>query len=74
MTKTASDGVGLTKQAYGLAQDLMTPNATVYWADMLVSVALMWGGVDPQQPPIMLTHPLSANALLSRAISSGVSS
>ncbi|WP_168074441.1 fatty acid desaturase [Caulobacter sp. SSI4214] len=45
MTKTASDGVGLTKQAYGLAQDLMTPNATVYWADMLVSVALMWGGV-----------------------------
>jgi fatty acid desaturase len=45
VSKVTSDGVGLTKQAHGLAQDLMAPNAAVYWVDMLVSVALMWAGL-----------------------------
>ena len=45
MNKLASQGVSLTKQAYGLADDLMTPNAAIYWVDMIVSVVLMWGGL-----------------------------
>lgn len=43
MTKTASE-ISLTRQAYSLTEDLMTPNAAVYWIDLMVSVALMWGG------------------------------
>lgn len=45
MNKLASEGVSLTKQAYGLVDDLMAPNAAIYWIDTLVSVALMWGGL-----------------------------
>lgn len=45
MNKLASQGVGLTKQAYALTDDLMTPNAAIYWVDMIVSVVLMWGGL-----------------------------
>lgn len=45
MNKMASQGVGLTKQAFGLVDDLMTPNAAIYWIDTIVSVALMWGGL-----------------------------
>ena len=44
MNKLASQGVSLTKQAHGLTEDLMTPNAAVYWIDLVISVALMWGG------------------------------
>lgn len=44
MAKTASDTVSLTRQAYALTEDLMTPNAAVYWVDLLLSAALMWGG------------------------------
>ena len=44
MAKTASDSVSLTRQAYALTDDLMTPNAAVYWIDLLLSAALMWGG------------------------------
>lgn len=44
MNKLASEGVGLTRQAYALTEDLMTPNATLYWVDLLASAALMWGG------------------------------
>lgn len=44
MAKTASDSVSLTRQAYALTDDLMTPNAAVYWVDLLISAALMWGG------------------------------
>ncbi len=44
MNKLASEGVSLTKQAYALADDLMTPNAAVYWIDLVISVALMWAG------------------------------
>ncbi len=44
MAKTASDSVSLTRQAYALTDDLMTPNAAVYWVDLLLSAALMWGG------------------------------
>ena len=44
MAKTASEGVSLTKQAQGLTEDLMAPNAVVYWADLLASVAVMWAG------------------------------
>lgn len=45
MNKMASQGVGLTKQAFGLVDDLMTPNAAIYWVDTIVSVVLMWGGL-----------------------------
>jgi len=45
VNKLASQGVSLTKQAYGLVDDLMTPNPAIYWIDTLVSVALMWGGL-----------------------------
>lgn len=44
MAKTASDSVSLTRQAYALTDDLMTPNAAVYWIDLFISAALMWGG------------------------------
>ncbi len=44
MNKLASEGVSLTKQAYALADDLMTPNPAIYWTDLIVSAALMWGG------------------------------
>lgn len=44
MAKTASDTVSLTRQAYALTEDLMRPNAAVYWIDLLLSAALMWGG------------------------------
>lgn len=44
MAKTASDTVSLTRQAYALTEDLMRPNAAVYWVDLLLSAALMWGG------------------------------
>jgi fatty acid desaturase len=44
VAKTASDSVSLTRQAYALTDDLMKPNAAVYWADLLTSAALMWGG------------------------------
>jgi fatty acid desaturase len=44
VNKLASEGVSLTKQAYGLTEDLMTPNAAVYWIDLVISAALMWGG------------------------------
>lgn len=44
MAKTASDSVSLTRQAYALTDDLMRPNAAVYWIDLLISAALMWGG------------------------------
>jgi fatty acid desaturase len=45
VNKLASEGVSLTKQAYGLVDDLMAPNAAIYWADMIVSVILMWAGL-----------------------------
>lgn len=38
------------------------------------AMARMWSGVEPQQPPIMLTMCSRANTRLSRAMSSGVSS
>jgi len=44
VAKTASDSVSLTRQAYALTDDLMTPNAAVYWIDLLLSAGLMWGG------------------------------
>ena len=44
VAKAASE-ISLTKQAYALADDLMTPNAAIYWVDMIVSVLLMWGGL-----------------------------
>ncbi|PZR35254.1 fatty acid desaturase [Caulobacter segnis] len=44
MAKTASDSVSLTRQAYALTDDLMTPKAAIYWIDLLVSAGLMWGG------------------------------
>ena len=44
VNKLASEGVSLTKQAYALADDLMTPNAAIYWTDLILSAALMWGG------------------------------
>ncbi len=44
MAKTTSE-ISLTKQAQGLAEDLMAPNAAIYWIDMLVSVTLMWAGL-----------------------------
>lgn len=44
MVKTASESVSLTRQAYALTDDLMTPNAVVFWIDLLLSVTLMWGG------------------------------
>jgi hypothetical protein len=34
----------------------------------------MWSGVVPQQPPRMLTKPLSANSRSSEAVSAGSSS
>ena len=34
----------------------------------------MCGGVEPQHPPIMFTHPFFANTTFSRAMSAGVSS
>mmetsp|Transcript_16039 Transcript_16039/g.52249 ORF Transcript_16039/g.52249 Transcript_16039/m.52249 type:complete len:224 (-) Transcript_16039:1038-1709(-) len=37
-------------------------------------MALMCGGVEPQQPPIMFTQPLSAKTTFSPAMSAGVSS
>mmetsp|Transcript_14508 Transcript_14508/g.57870 ORF Transcript_14508/g.57870 Transcript_14508/m.57870 type:complete len:223 (-) Transcript_14508:637-1305(-) len=37
-------------------------------------IAAMCGGVDPQQPPIMLTQPFSAKTRFSLAMSAGVSS
>lgn len=40
----ASEGVSLTRQAQALTDDLMTPNAAVYWIDLVICVALMWGG------------------------------
>ncbi|WP_291880429.1 fatty acid desaturase [Caulobacter sp.] len=43
MTKASE--ISLTKQAYGLTEDLMTPNAAVYWIDLVISVALMWSGL-----------------------------
>jgi len=45
VNKLASQDLSLTKQAYALADDLMTPNAAIYWVDMFVSVILMWGGL-----------------------------
>lgn len=42
MTKASE--ISLTRQAYSLTEDLMTPNAAVYWIDLVISVALMWGG------------------------------
>src|SRR5664279_5419727 len=39
-----------------------------------VAMALMWAGVEPQQPPRRLTHPLAANSASVVAISAGVSS
>lgn len=44
MAKTASDSVSLTRQAYALTDDLMKPNAAIYWIDLLLSAGLMWGG------------------------------
>ena len=38
------------------------------------ATARMWSGVVPQQPPSMLTRPLSANRPSSPAVVSGVSS
>jgi fatty acid desaturase len=43
VAKTASE-ISLTKQAMGLTEDLMTPNAAVYWIDLVASVAVMWIG------------------------------
>lgn len=43
MAKTASD-ISLTRQAMSLTEDLMTPNAAIYWADLTISAAVMWGG------------------------------
>mmetsp|Transcript_17228 Transcript_17228/g.61210 ORF Transcript_17228/g.61210 Transcript_17228/m.61210 type:complete len:223 (-) Transcript_17228:1346-2014(-) len=37
-------------------------------------IAATCGGVEPQQPPIMFTQPLSAKTTFSRAMSAGVSS
>ncbi len=63
MNKLASEGVSLTKQAYALADDLMTPNAAIYWTDMLVSVALMWGGFFVAATTTNLVIGLVAGAL-----------
>lgn len=43
MAKTASD-ISLTRQAMSLTEDLMTPNAAIYWTDLVISAAVMWGG------------------------------
>ncbi|MFY8208242.1 MAG: fatty acid desaturase, partial [Caulobacter sp.] len=43
MAKTASE-ISLIRQAMSLTQDLMTPNAAIYWADLAISAAAMWGG------------------------------
>ena len=37
-------------------------------------MARMWSGVVPQQPPVMLIKPLSANSFKKAAVCSGVSS
>ncbi len=38
------------------------------------AMARMWSGVEPQQPPTMLSQPLEAKSRRSRLICSGVSS
>ena len=43
VAKTASE-ISLTRQAQVLAEDLMTPNAAVYWIDLIASTVVMWGG------------------------------
>ncbi|WP_297510520.1 fatty acid desaturase [uncultured Caulobacter sp.] len=59
MTKATGE-ISLTKQAYGLTEDLMTPNAAVYWTDLVVSVALMWGGFFVAATTIHLSIGLGA--------------
>lgn len=69
----ASEGVGLTKQAQGLVDDLMTPNAAIYWIDTIVSVALMWGGLyiaaTTASPPLGLIAGAISVLALYRALS-----
>ncbi|WP_454761744.1 fatty acid desaturase family protein [Caulobacter segnis] len=61
MTKASE--ISLTKQAYGLTEDLMTPNAAVYWIDLVVSVALMWGGLYVAATTASLAIGLGAGAV-----------
>lgn len=73
MNKLASQGVGLTKQAYGLTEDLMTPNAAVYWIDLVVSVAVMWAGFYVAATTASLAIGLVAGAVSVLALYRGLS-
>ncbi len=39
-----------------------------------LAIARIWSGVVPQQPPVILIKPLSANSFKKAAVCSGVSS
>jgi fatty acid desaturase len=69
----AIDEKGLTRQAFALTSDLMRPNTLLYWADLIASSVLTYGGLwvaaTNASPLLVVAAGLVAVLALYRAVS-----